>query len=156
MRPVTVSMTARQSPQEVFALLNVLENHESFTDHFLVDWRLSGPRSGVGARARMRVKKPGPDDFLMMQVVAAERPKMTAQESVGAAGRRRTLGTYRLEGLPGGGTRISFELAWLEAPFAERLARAAHPGGRQRNNRRSLRRLVERLGRRPPVQGGIR
>jgi hypothetical protein len=75
----------------------------------------------------MRVKRPRPDDWLEIQVVAGERPRMTSEESVGAGGRRRTQGTDRLEGLPGGGTRISFELAWLEAPLVERLP-ARSPG----------------------------
>ena len=61
MKPVTVSIKVPQSPDEVFEYLDVLANHEQFTDHFLVDWETSGPERGVGARARMRVKKPGPE-----------------------------------------------------------------------------------------------
>src|SRR5436190_21551408 len=120
MKPVTATLTVPQPREGVFDFLDVLANHESFTDHFLLDWKLLGPESGVGARAQMGVKSPGPDDWLDMTVVAAERPRMTAEESIGAKGGRRTRGTYVLEDLPDGGTRISFELAWIEAPLSER------------------------------------
>jgi hypothetical protein len=62
----------------------------------LVDWSVSGPRRGVGAKARMRVKKPGPPDRLEMEVVAAEPPARSVEESVSAKGHRRTRGTYSL------------------------------------------------------------
>ena len=156
MKPVRVSTIVPQSREEVFDAIDVLADHEAFTDHFLVDWETSGPRSGVGARARMRVKKPGPPDWLDMEVVVAERPRRTTEESVSAKGRRRTRGTYTLEELPGGGTRIRFELAWLEAPLSERLAAPLTRWVVGRNNRRSLRRLAEQLGARPQTEGGNR
>lgn len=104
----------------------------------------------------MRVKKPGADDWLEMEVVAAEPPRMTVEESLGARERRRTRGTYRLEEAPAGSTRISFELAWLEAPLIERLAAPLTRAVAKRQNQRSLRRLAEQLARRPPDEGGIR
>jgi hypothetical protein len=76
MKSVTVAVEVPQRREEVFDFLNVLGNHESFTDHFLLDWEVSGPRAGVGARARMRV--------IDMEVVAADPPRMTAEESIGA------------------------------------------------------------------------
>ena len=120
MKPVKVSVDVPQERTDVYDFLDTLAAHEAFTDHFLVDWETSGPRSGVGARARMRVKKPGPADWIDMEVIAAERPRTSVEESVSAKGRRRTRGTYVLEELPGRGTRINFELAWLEAPRSER------------------------------------
>jgi Polyketide cyclase / dehydrase and lipid transport len=153
-RPVTVSVTVPQAREEVYELIAVLGAHEAFTDHFLVDWETSGPRSGVGARAHMRVKKPGRPDWLDVQVVAVEPPRMTAEETVSVRRRRRTRGTYFLEELPGGGTRISFELAWLEAPLSERLAAPLVRRMMRRNNERSLRRLAEQLGARPKTEGG--
>jgi hypothetical protein len=145
MRPVTATVNVPQSRAEVFDFLDVLANHQGFNDHFLVDWELSGPAAGVGARARMRVKSPGPDDWLDMTVVASERPRMTAEESVGARGRRRTRGTYTLADLPDGGTRITFELRWLEAPLTERLMAPITRSVVARANRKALRRLVEAL-----------
>ena len=145
MKPVTATVSVPQSREEVFDFLDVLANHERFTDHFLVDWELSGPRSGVGARARMRVKRPGPDDWLDMKVIAAERPRTNVEESVGAKGRRRTRGTYLLEERPTGGTRITFELAWLEAPLSERIMAPITRSVVGRANAKALRRLVDAL-----------
>ena len=145
MKPVVVEIEVPQPPDEVYEFLDVLANHERFTDHFLIDWQVSGPSRGVGARARMRVKSPGPDDWLDMEVVAAEAPRTTTEESVSARGRRRTRGTYVLEPLPDGGTRIVFELAWLEAPLSERLAAPLTRAVVRRANARSLQRLTEML-----------
>jgi hypothetical protein len=142
MKPVTATVTVPQSREEVYDFLDVLANHEQFNDHFLVDWQLSGPAAGVGAKARVRVKTRGPDDWLDMTVISGERPRTTTEESVGAGGRRRTRGTYTLEELPGGGTGISFELVWLEAPLAERLMAPVARRVVARANAEALRRLV--------------
>jgi Polyketide cyclase / dehydrase and lipid transport len=144
-KPVTVSIEVPQSRDQVYDFLDVLGNHEGFTDHFLVDWEVSGPQRGVGARAHMRVKSPGINDPLDMEVVAAEPPRMMAEESVGANGRRRTRGTYRLESTPNGGTAIDFELAWLEVPLIERLTAPLTRAVVRRANAKSLRRLAVRL-----------
>jgi hypothetical protein len=154
MKPVRVTVTVPQTRTDVFDLLDVLGAHQRFTDHFLVDWETSGPRSGIGARARMRVKKPGPPDWLEMEVIAAEPPRSTVEESVSANGRRRTRGTYILDELPEGRTRVSFELAWLAAPASERLAAPLTRWVVKRNNKRSLRRLAEQLRARPQTEGG--
>ena len=63
MKPVTVSTTVPQGREEVYDFLDVLANHEPFTDHMMVDWQYSGPAAGLGARARMRLKKPGRADW---------------------------------------------------------------------------------------------
>jgi len=144
-KPVTATVTVPQSREEVFDFLDLLANHRVFTDHFLVDWELSGPEAGVGARARMRVKSPGPGDWLDMTVVAAERPRMTAEESLGAKGRRRTRGTYTLDELPDGGTKVNFRLEWLQAPLSERLMAPITRSVVGRANGKALRRLPEAL-----------
>ena len=146
MKPVSVSIEVPQPREEVYDYLDVLGNHCSFTDHFLVDWSLSGPERGVGARARMLVKGPGlGKDWLDMEVIGAERPWMSMEESLSAGGRRRTRGTYLLERLPGGGTRIAFEFAWLEAPLIERIAAPLTRAVVRRANSGSLHRLAEQL-----------
>jgi hypothetical protein len=50
-KPVTVSIEVPNSTQQVYEFLDVLGNHESFMNHFMVDWQLSGPKRGVGAKA---------------------------------------------------------------------------------------------------------
>jgi Polyketide cyclase / dehydrase and lipid transport len=145
MKPVTVRVAVPNRREQVYRQLDVLANHEAFTDHMLVDWRCSGPRSGVGARARMRLKKPGRADWMDLEVIAAEPPRTTVEETVGAGGRRRTRGTYTLEETPDGGTRISFEIAWLRAPLLERLAAPLTRAVMRRGNQRSLQRLAAQL-----------
>jgi len=146
MKPVSVSVEVPLARDQIYDYIDVLGNHRSFTDHFLVDWSLTGPERGVGAGARVKVKRPGlTDDWLEMKVVAAERPWMSMEESLGAKGRRRTRGTYLLERLPGGGTRIVFEFTWLEAPLIERLAAPLTRSVVRRANSRSLHRLAEQL-----------
>jgi hypothetical protein len=145
MKPVTVSITVPNSREEVYAFLDVLANHEPFTDHMMVDWRYSGPAAGLGARARMRLNKPGRADWMDLEVVEVHPPTTSVEETVGAGGRRRTRGTYVLEEAPGGGTLISFRFEWLRAPLLERLAAPFTRSVLRRGNRRSLARLAERL-----------
>jgi hypothetical protein len=80
-----------------------------------------------------------------MEVIESERPRRTVERSVSANGSRVTRGTYELEALDGGGTSISFELAWLEAPRSERLIGPLTRAVTRRANARSLRRLAEAL-----------
>ena len=148
MKPVTVSVSVPQAPEDVFDYLDVLGNHESFTDHFLLDWETSGPSQGVGARARMRLKKPGPNDWLEMEVISSERPRRSVEQATSAKGRRVTQGTYELEAIDGGGTSVSFELAWLEAPTGERMLAPLTRAMTKSANAKSLRRLSERLAER--------
>jgi hypothetical protein len=145
MKPVTVAIEVAQSREQVYDFLDVLGNHEQFTDHFLVDWELSGPASGVGAKARMQVKSFGTKDMVDTEVVAAERPRMIAEESVSAKGRRRTRGTYRLEADPEGGTIIEFELEWLQAAVVDRLTVPLARSVVRNANARALQRLRVRL-----------
>jgi hypothetical protein len=144
MKPVTVSTVVPQSPQEVYEFLAVLANHESFTDHFLVKWSVSGPARGVGAKGRARANTPSSQDWTEFEIVEAE-PGRIVEEGVGAGGKRHTRGTYTLEELPDGGTRISFELEWLETSRAERLLPPLTRAFIRRPNRKSLRRLAKQL-----------
>jgi hypothetical protein len=86
MKPVEVSTVIRRPIAEVYAHLDVLANHEAFTDHFLVDWRLAGPASGVGASVTMTVRAPGRSEEVELTVIEAEPPVRTVEETVGAAG----------------------------------------------------------------------
>ena len=145
MKPVTVAIEVPQSREKVFDFLDVLGNHEQFTDHFLVDWELSGPTNGVGAKARMKVRTFGMTDSLDMEVVAAERPVMNAEESVSAKGHRRTRGTYRLEEEPNGGTIIEFELEWLQTTLLDRVTTPIARSVIRNANLRALQRLRVKL-----------
>ena len=146
MKPVTVSTEVRKPPQEVFEHLDLLANHEAFLNHFLVDWKFSGPARGVGAKAEARASAPMSQDWTEFEVVEVEEPKKIVEEGVGLKGKRRTRGTYRLEGLADGGTRIEFELEWLEASKAERLLPPMMHAFVKRSNAKAMRRLAKLLG----------
>jgi polyketide cyclase/dehydrase/lipid transport protein len=145
MKPVTVSTEVAKPIAEVYEFLEVLANHEGFNDHMLVDWDFSGPRRGVGARAQARANTIGSQDWTDFEVVEAEPPGLIVEEGVGNGGKRRTRGTYRLEQLPGGGTKVSFELEWLEAARAERLAPSLIRAFVRRANGKAMRRLAKQL-----------
>lgn len=64
---------------------------------------------------------------------------------MGAGGKRRTRGTYRLAELPGERTRVSFELEWLEASRAERMIPPLTRAFVKRPNSKAMRRLAKLL-----------
>lgn len=145
MKPVTVSTTVSMPQQEVYDYLDVLANHEPFVDHLFTDWSFSGPERGVGAKAQARTNAPGSQDWTDFEVIDAEAPSRIVEEAVGANGKRRTHGTYALDGLPDGGTRISFELEWLEAARIERFFGPLTRAFVHRANAKSMRRLAKLL-----------
>ena len=146
MKPVTVSVEVPNPTHEVYEFLEVLGNHESFMDHFMVDWQLSGPKRGVGAKANVRVKATAEKDWTDVEIVEADAGRRLVEETVGGpSARRRTRGVYLLESLPDGGTRISFELEFTEMPTGERLMGPLNRAYVKRINRKAMRRLQERL-----------
>jgi hypothetical protein len=147
MKPVRVSVDVPNPRPEVYEFLDVLGNHEQFTDHFMVDWELSGPKRGVGAKANVRVKATGEKERTEMEVVEADAGRRIVEEGTGGSrGRRRTRGRYTLEDLPGGGTRIDFTLEFLSLPTREKLMGPVQRAYLKRVNGKALRRLAERLG----------
>lgn len=145
MKPVSVSVTVPNRRDDVYAFLDVLANHESFMDHLMIDWELEGPRAGVGAKVTTTVKAPASNEVVQVEVVDAEPPSRIVEESRSAGGRRRTRGTYTLDGLPDGGTRIAFEFAWLEAPWLDRAGAPLTRAFMRRANGRAMRRLAKQL-----------
>ena len=148
MKPVTVTVTVPEQRERVYAFLDVLANHESFTDHLLVDWHLSGPPAGVGAKAQVKTAAPVSNEQLEVTVLEVEPPARIVEETLGAGGRRRTRGIYLLEDLGSEGTRISFELSWLEVPRGERMLGPLTRAFIRRSNSKSMRRLAKELEKR--------
>jgi hypothetical protein len=145
-KPVTVSVEVPNPPHQVYEFLEVLGNHESFMDHFMVDWKLSGPRRGVGAKANVRVKATAEKDWTDVEVVEADSGRRLVEETIGGPrGKRKLRGTYLLHELPDGGTRIGFELDFLELPRGERLMGPLNRAYVKRVNGKAIRRLAERL-----------
>lgn len=145
MKPITVTTSVRKPRQEVFDFLDVLANHGPFLDHFLVDWSYSGPKSGVGAKARARTDAPGGQDWTDFEVKSAKPGSEIVEEGIGAKGKRHTRGTYRLSDRPDGGTEIEFTLEWLEASKAERLIPPLTEAFVKRPNAKAMRRLAKIL-----------
>ncbi|MFL5843668.1 MAG: SRPBCC family protein [Solirubrobacteraceae bacterium] len=142
MKPIVVSTHIDKPREEVFAFLDVMANHEPFTNHMLVDWTYSGPATGVGAKARMRANVPGPKDWADMEVVSATPPTTIVEQAVGANGKRRTQGTYTLSDSPGGGTDVRFELRYLQTPGIEKVLSPVLRIWLQRGNQKAMDRLA--------------
>jgi hypothetical protein len=145
MKSVEVSTVIRRPIAEVYAHLDVLANHEAFTDHFLVNWQLSGPAFGVGASVTMTVRAPGRTEEVELTVIDAEPPVRTVEETVGAGGRRRTRGTYTLDELDPDRTEVRFRIDPLEVPRSERPLWPLSRAWLRRQNARSLERLRAQL-----------
>jgi len=145
MEPVTVTTTVRRPIAEVYDHLDVLGNHEAFTDHFMVDWELSGPPRGVGAKLRANVKALGRKQPIALEVYDAAAPTTIVERTVAAGGRRVTRGTYRLEPEGDDATRVTFEIAWEQTPLGDRLAGPMIRPVLRRMNQRAMDRLAEQL-----------
>lgn len=148
MKPVRVTIDVPQPQKEVYDFLDVMANHEPFTNHVLRDWEYSGPERGLGSKARVRVKAGPRTDVIDMEVISVEPPATIVEQNIGANGHRRATGTYTLEELPSGGTRIAFEYAWQEMPLNERLAAPLLRSFLRRANQRAMQRLAEQLAQR--------
>jgi Polyketide cyclase / dehydrase and lipid transport len=151
-KPVTVSVDVEQDVEAVYAFLDVMANHEGFNDHLMKDWEFSGPARGVGAKARVRTKVFGVSDVVDFEVVDAEAPTRIVEVNVAAKAGRTGQGTYVLERLAAGGTRISFEYRWLVTPLGDKLLAPLVRSFMRRNNQRSMQRLAGQLVAAGPAQ----
>jgi uncharacterized protein YndB with AHSA1/START domain len=161
---LTVSTLISTPRERVFDYLQDIANHSEFTDHYLVDWRLTRENSiGAGAGARYRVKAPGNrfswGDSTFTEVTAPRR--IVEVGRTGKANRIRTLGVYELSPGPAGATRVQFTLQTETRVLSDRIMEAL--GGRawcKRKNAKAMRRLRSILerdegrGERVTVAGG--
>ncbi|MET0559895.1 MAG: SRPBCC family protein [Solirubrobacterales bacterium] len=144
MKSVTVSVEVATPRTHVYEFLDVLANHEPFLDHALVDWEFSGPRRGVGAKARARSNAVGSQDWTEFEVLESDEEHIV-EDGLGAGGKRHTRGTYRFGDLANGGTAIGFELEWLQMAKSERLAPPLMRAFMRRVNGKAMRRLAKQL-----------
>ncbi|MDQ6818582.1 MAG: SRPBCC family protein [Actinomycetota bacterium] len=145
MKPVRVTIDVPYPREYVYDFLDVMANHEPFTNHMLQDWVYAGPDRGIGARARVTVKAAGRSETVEIEEISAERPQTIVEQNIGAGGRRIGTGTYTLEQLPSGNTRIAFEYAWKQAPLSERVAAPIVRAILIRGNKRAMARLARQL-----------
>ncbi len=143
--PVTVSIDVPQARDDVYAFLDVMANHESFTDHLLTNWRVSGPPTGVGAKAAVTVKSGGMSDEATFEVIEVEEGRMIRERNWASKGRRVATGTYVLSDLPSGGTHIEFTFAFERIPGREKPLVPLMRRMIRRGNEKSMTRLAEQL-----------
>ncbi|WP_086731451.1 SRPBCC family protein [Streptomyces carpinensis] len=151
MKSVTVSIDVPQTPEQVYDFLDVMAHHERFTDHYLTDWRYGGPGRGIGSRATVTATLGGMKTDVTIEVVEAEAPRRIVERNISAAGRRLAHGTYTIETLSAGGSRVSFTYAWTRAPVADRLLAPAVRATMRRANGRAVQRLAAELARQVPA-----
>ncbi|MFJ1610030.1 SRPBCC family protein [Streptomyces sp. NPDC088253] len=145
MKSVTVSIDVPQTPEQVYDFLDVMAHHERFTNHYLTNWRYSGPGRGVGSCATVTVALGGTKTDVTIEVVEADPPRRIVERNVSAAGQRLAHGTYTIEPLPTGGSHVSFTYAWARAPLADRLLALVVRATIRRANRTVMRRLATEL-----------
>ena len=155
--------TISRPREEVFEYLADIANHAEFTDHYLVDWRLTREESyGSGAGARFRMKAPlSRFSWADMTFAEVQSPyRIVARGRGGKYNRIRMLGTYTLSPGPSDSTRVEYTFETLPVMPSDRLLEAL--GGSawtRRKTRKAMRRLRAILeegrdrGRRATVAG---
>ncbi|MGE0309046.1 MAG: SRPBCC family protein, partial [Acidimicrobiia bacterium] len=114
-------------------------------DHLMRNWQYSGPPSGVGSKARVATRALGMSDNVMIEVTESERPCRIVERNYAEKAGRLGQGTYLLDALAVGGTRITFEYRWIVAPLIDRLTAPMARAFIRRNNKLALCRLAEQL-----------
>ena len=143
--PVTVSVDVPQGREDVYAYLDVMANHEAFTDHLLTEWRVSGPATGVGAKADVVTKVGGMSDAATIEVIEAEPGRMIRERNWASKGKRIATGTYTLSDLPDGGTHVEFTFAFEQVPAREKPLVPLMRRMIRKGNERAMERLAEQL-----------
>jgi len=162
--PVTTSITIARSREDVFEYLADIANHPEFTDHYLVDWRLTREDSyGRGAGARFRVRAPlNRFDWADVTITEVEAPHRILELGRGGKSNRvRVTAQYTLSPAPGSMTRVEFMTDTEPATLTDRLMESFGARGwvrrKQRKAMRRLRSILEEgegRGRRATVAGG--
>ena len=166
MDPLVTEVTIDKPREEVFEYLADIANHAEFSDHFMVDWRLTNEDSyGVGAGARWKMKTPlNRFPWGDSTIVEAERPRRLVEVGrTGKFNRNRTIGVWELEPAAGHATRVRFTYESEPKLATDRLMeRFGARGWMKRKQGKALRRLRSILeedygrGRRPTIAGGAR
>jgi uncharacterized protein YndB with AHSA1/START domain len=162
--PFTVTATISRPREEVFEYLADIANHPEFTDHYLVDWRLTREDSyGQGAGARFRMKAPLSRFSWADTTFAEVEPPFRIVEHGrgGKYNRIRMLGTYTLSPGPAGSTKVEYTLETVPVMLSDRLMETLGGGAwTRRQTGKAMRRLRDILeegrgrGRRATIAGG--
>src|SRR3954452_24070228 len=110
MEPLTVSVSISRPREEVFAYLADIANHPEFTDHYLVDWRMTRVETvGRGPGGRFRDPRARPRfDWADVTFIEVDAPRRIVQAGrAGKYNRTRLRSIYELEPTAGDTTRVS-------------------------------------------------
>lgn len=167
MDPVTLSVIIDRPREEVFDYLADVANHAEFTDHFLVEWRLTredtyGRGAGARYRIRQRFNRFARGEMTLIEVQPPRR--LVAAGRGGRYNRTRTLTTWTLEPGPAGTTRVLLEIESEPGIVSDRVLETVlgTRGFARRRYRKALKRLRaileegEQRGARATISGGAR
>ncbi len=145
MDPVIVTTTIDRPREEVFEYLLDVANRPEYTDHYLVDWRLTREQTvGRGAGARFRFKAPlNRFNWADITLIEVESPRRIVEAGRGGKyNRTRLRAVYELEPGSGGTTTVTYMLETKPGKFSDRLMDMfGFRGWVKRNSSRALRRL---------------
>ncbi|MEZ5122627.1 MAG: SRPBCC family protein [Solirubrobacterales bacterium] len=163
MDPVTVTTTISRPRDEVFAYLLDVANRPEYTDHYLVDWRLTREQTvGRGAGARFRFKAPlNRFNWADITLIEVDAPRRIVEAGRGGKfNRTRLRAVYELEPGASGSTKVTYMLETRPGMFSDRLMEMfGFRGWIKRKSARALRRLRSILedgegrGRRATIAG---
>ena len=163
MEPLSVSTTIARPREEVFAYLEDIANHPEFSDHYLVDWRMTREDTvGRGAGARFRYTAPLQRfDWADVTMAEVDAPRRILQAGRGGkANRTRLRSLWELEELSPNATRVTLTVETRPAlPSDRMMERLGMRGWLRRNGRKALKRLRRILeegkgrGRRATIAG---
>jgi uncharacterized protein YndB with AHSA1/START domain len=125
--PITITTTIARPREEVFEYLADISNHPEFTDHYLVDWRLTREDPyGAGAGARFRIKAPlNRFSWADLTVADLQPPfKIVQRGRGGKYNRIRMLTTYTLQPGSSGTTRVQYTVETAPELLSDRLMEA--------------------------------
>ncbi len=145
MDPVTVTTTIDRPREEVFAYLLDVANRPEYTDHYLVDWRLTREQTvGYGAGARFRFKAPlNRFNWADITLIEVESPRRIVEAGRGGKyNRTRLRAVYELEQGSGGTTKVTYMVETKPGKLSDRLMEmVGFRGWVKRKSSRALRRL---------------
>jgi hypothetical protein len=145
MKPVIVSATIEHDPDDAYAFLDVMSNHERFSDHLMTDWEYSGPPTGLGAKATAMAKLAGRRGPVEIEVIESTVATRIIERYVSHRGVRVSTGTYRIAPGADGGAKVTFEYASQSAPRIEQVAEPLVRASLRNAFQRSMARLADEL-----------
>ena len=163
MEPLSVSTTIARPREEVFAYLEDIANHPEFSDHYLVDWRMTREDTvGRGAGARFRHLAPFQRfDWADVTMAEVDAPRRILQAGrAGKFNRVRLRSLWELDERGPNETTVSLTVETRPALPSDRIVEALFTKRwLKRNGRKALKRLRRILeegkgrGRRATIAG---